>query len=126
MVILNFTHPLTAPQTAALEQLTGQRVERVIEVKTQLDPARPFVEQAHALVNAVGLTEAEWQTLPLLINLPSHNVIAALLLAELHGRMGHFPAIIRLRAVANVTPPQFEVAEIINLQAVRDRARQGR
>ena len=126
MTIINFTHPLTAPQTAALEQLTGQRVERVSEVKTQLDPAQPFGEQARALIEAIGLTEAEWQTLPLLINLPSHNVIAAVVLAELHGRMGYFPAVIRLRPIANVTPPQFEVAEIINLQAVRECARQGR
>jgi len=126
MLILNFTHPLTAPQTAALEQHTGERVERVIEVKTQLDPAQLFSEQVHTLIESIGLTEAEWQTLPLLINLPSHNVIAALALAELHGRMGYFPAVIRLRPIPNATPPQFEVAEIINLQAVRDRARQMR
>jgi hypothetical protein len=126
VILINFTHPLTASQLAALEQLVGQRVERVIEVKTQLDPAQPFAAQAQALVDSIGLTDAEWQTLPLLINLPSHNVIAALVLAELHGRMGYFPAIIRLRPVAETTPPQFEVAEIINLQAVRDRARQMR
>jgi hypothetical protein len=124
--IINFTHPLTASQTTALEQLSGQRIARVIEVKTQLDPAQPFVAQAHALVDSIGLTEDEWQTLPLLINLPSHNVIAALVLAELHGRMGYFPAILRLRPVPETTPLQFEVAEILNLQAVRERARQMR
>jgi hypothetical protein len=126
MIILNFTHLLTTSQTTALEQLSGQRIERVIEVKTQLDPSPPFSAQASALIAIIGLTEAEWQTLPLLINLPSHNVIAALVLAELHGRMGYFPAVIRLRPVAGTTPPQFEMAEIINLQAVRDRARQMR
>jgi len=45
------------------------------------------------------------------------------LLAEVHGRTGYFPTIIRLRPVAGVTPPQFEVAELLNLQAVRDAAR---
>lgn len=126
MLIINFTHPLTASQTAALEQHIGQRIERVIEVKTQLDLSQPFVAQVSALVDSIGLTDAEWQTLPLLVNLPSHNIIAALVLAELHGRMGYFPAVIRLRPVPNITPPQFEVAEILNLQAVRDRARQAR
>ncbi|MDX2043175.1 MAG: CRISPR-associated protein Csx15 [Acidobacteriota bacterium] len=124
MYIINFTHPLTAFQAVALEHLIGQHIKRVIEVKTQLDPAQLFSGQVHTLIESIGLTDAEWQTLPLLINLPSHNVIAALVLAELHGRMGYFPAVIRLRPVANATPPQFEVAEIINLQAVRDRARQ--
>jgi hypothetical protein len=126
MNLINFTHPLTVSQTAALEQLSGQHVEQVIEVKTQLNPAQSFAAQAQALVDSIGLTDAEWQTLPLLINLPSHNVIAALVLAELHGRMGYFPAIIRLRPVPETTPPEFEVTEIINLQAVRDRARQMR
>ena len=31
--------------------------------------------------------------------------------------MGYFPAIIRVRPVAGSTPPTYEVAEIINLQA---------
>lgn len=77
-------------------------------------------------MEAVGLADAEWQTLPLLINLPSHNIIAALVLVELHGRMEYFPAAIRLRPIPHATPPQFEVAEIINLQAVCDQARQTR
>jgi len=126
MTLLNFSHPLTPAQLAATEQLMGQRVERVIEVKTHLDHARPFVEQARAVVDAVGLSPQEWQSLPLLVNLPSLNVIAALVLAELHGQMGYFPAVLRLRPVPDTTPPQFEVAEIINLQAVRDAARRAR
>ena len=44
-------------------------------------------------------------------------------LAELHGRMGYFPASGRRRPLAGSLPPRFEVAEIINLQAVRDQAR---
>jgi hypothetical protein len=126
MTVLNFTHPLAASQTAALERLGDQRIERVIEVKTHFDPVHPFAEQVRALVEGIGLIEAEWQTLPLLLNLPSFSPIAALVLAELHGRMGYFPAIVRMRPVTATTPPQFEVAEIINLQAVRDRARQTR
>jgi hypothetical protein len=40
--------------------------------------------------------------------------------------MGYFPSVLRLRPVPDSNPPQFEVAEIINLQAVRDRAREHR
>jgi|SRR5579884_1702901 len=123
MVIINFSHPLTEAHLAAIEHLTGQKVERVLEVKTHFDPARPFAEQAHALVETAGLMAVEWQTQPLLINLPSLNVIAAVLLAELHGRMGYFPVVSRLRPISDSTPVQFEVAEILNLQAIRDAAR---
>jgi hypothetical protein len=126
MVIINFSHPLTEEQLAQIEALAGQKVERVIEIPTQLDPAAPFAPQVEELADKVGFSPREWQTLPILINPPSLNFIAVTLLAELHGRMGYFPTIIRLRPVANATPPRFEVAELINLQAVRDRAREQR
>jgi len=48
------------------------------------------------------------------------------LLAELHGRCGYFPPCIRLRPAQGPVPPQYEVAEVLNLQAVRDAARQKR
>jgi len=95
----------------------------VLDILTHFDLAQPFVQQVIALVDQVKLTSAEWQTLPLLINLPSLNFVAATLLAELHGRMGYFPPVLRLRSVPGSIPPRFEVAEVINLQAVRDVAR---
>jgi hypothetical protein len=123
MILLNFTHSLTDARLAAIEQLTSQPIARVIDAFAQFDNGRPFTEQAQALIDSIVLTPQEWQTAPLLVNLPGHNAIAALVLAELHGRMGYFPAVLRIRPVTDTTPPQFEIAEILNLQAVRDRAR---
>ena len=37
--------------------------------------------------------------------------------------MGYFPAVLRLRPVPGNAPPQFELAEVLNLQAMRDAAR---
>lgn len=126
MLIINFTHPLTADQQAQLETLTGDVIERVIDVPTQLDAGQPFAEQVTALVDAAGLTPTEWQTEPLLINPPGLAPAALALLAELHGRMGYFPAIIRIRPVPDSTLTRYEVAEILNLQALRENARQRR
>jgi hypothetical protein len=123
MRILNFAHPLTPEQLRQIEQLTGQAVARVVDVETHFRTDKPFVAQARALVESVGLSAQEWQTTPLLVNLPSLNVIAALVLAELHGRCGYFPPVLRLMPVPNALPPQFHVAEIVNLQAVREVAR---
>ncbi len=123
MLILNFSHPLTDAQLAQVTALADEPIIQTRDILTQLDPAQPFTQQVIALVESVGLTPPEWQTLPLLINPPSLNIIAVTLLAELHGRMGYFPAVLRLRPVAGSTPLRFEVAEIINLQAVRDVAR---
>jgi hypothetical protein len=79
-----------------------------------------------ALVDSVDLAPSDWQTQPLLVVPPSLNFIAVTLLAELHGRMGYFPPVVRLRPVAGSTPTRYEVAEIINLQQVRDEARSRR
>lgn len=126
MILLNFSHPLTANHLAQLETLTGAVVEHVIDRPAQFDLDQPFAAQVTALVDAVGLSPVEWQTLPLVINPPSLSAIAVTLLAELHGRMGYFPSVIRLRPVADSVPPSFEVVEIINLRLVRDLARKKR
>lgn len=123
MTLINFGHPLTAEHLAAIARLIGQEVARTLEVKTHFDHRRPFAEQATALVDAVGLSPEQWQTMPLVVNLPGLGVIAALVLAELHGRCGYFPAVVRLRPSPGFTPPRFEVAEVLNLQQVRDAAR---
>jgi hypothetical protein len=126
MILLNFSHPLMPEHLAQIEALAGQPVERVVDAPAQFDHVQPFEAQVEALVDEIGLTPQEWQTAPLVVNPPSLNLIAVTLLAHLHGRMGYFPTVLRLRPVAGSTPPRFEVAELLNLQAVRDAARQRR
>jgi hypothetical protein len=126
MLVLNFSHPLPPDQITRLESLAGERVERVIEVKTQVDTQADLAPQVAALADACGLTPAQWQQEHIVILPPSLNSIAVTLLAELHGRMGYFPAHIRTRPVPGAPVPAFEVAELIDLQAVRDRARLAR
>lgn len=123
MILLNFSHPLTSDHLAQIEALIGQPVARVVDLPTQFDVTQPFAPQTVALADAAGLTSEDWQTLPILVNPPSFNSIAVTLLAELHGRMGYFPPVIRLRQVTGSLPPRFEVAEILNLQAVREASR---
>ena len=123
MVLLNFGHPLTREHLDKLQEISGTEGIEVVQVKTMLDHRQPFAEQVRRLMDSIQLSPEEWQTVPLLVNLPSLNVIAALVLAEMHGRCGYFPPIIRLRPVEGSVPPRFEVAEILNLQAVRDAAR---
>lgn len=123
MILLNFSHPLPPDQLARLETLAGQPIERVIEIPTQVDTQAELVPQVVALADACGLTPAQWQQASVLVLPPALNFVAVTLLAELHGRMGYFPAHVRTRPVAGSLPPRFEVAEVINLQAVREAAR---
>jgi hypothetical protein len=126
MILLNFSHPLPPDQLARLETLTGQPIERVVEIKTQVDTQSELVPQVVALADICQLSPAEWQQASILVLPPALNFVAVTLLAELHGRMGYFPAHLRMRPVEGSLLPHFEVAEVINLQAVRDEARKRR
>jgi hypothetical protein len=126
VILLNFAHPLTEEQLAAVQRLTGRTIERTIAMPAQFDHQQPFLPQVDALLSELALTAEQWQTAAIVVNPPSLNFITALLLAELHGRMGYFPPIIRLRPVEDSLPPRYEVAEILNLQNVRDAARKKR
>jgi hypothetical protein len=123
MILLNFSHPLTEAQVAQVEALTQEKITGVERVFTQFDNDAPFMPQLHNLMANLSLSPDEWQELSILVNLPSYNFVAALLLAELHGRMGYFPPIIRLRPVKGALPPRYEVAEVLNLQETRNEAR---
>lgn len=123
MILLNFSHPLTNEQVAELENLVDRKLDRIIDIPVQFDPESQFIPQLGKLMESIPISGSDLQTQPILVNLPSLNYIAALLLAELHGRMGYFPPILRIRPVNEGGLIRYEVAEIINLQAVRDSAR---
>lgn len=122
LILINFSHPFSEAQVDAIEAITGITVEEVIHRPAQFDPELPFAAQARNLVNGMLMPD-EWQTALIVVNPPAMSSIACVVLAELHGRMGYFPPIVRMRRVENILPPTFEVAEIINLQGVRDDAR---
>jgi len=123
MIIINFSHPLTQDNLRQIEAITKYKVSQVINIHTQLDPALEFAPQVRALISDARIDPVLLQTAPVIVNLPSLAAIAALVMAELHGRMGYFPAILRLRLIEGAVPPRFEVAELIDLQAARDAAR---
>lgn len=126
MILLNFSHPLTPEHLETIEALTRNPVAQVVDLSIHFDHSQPFQPQLHKVLEVVTLSPQEWQTAGILVNLPSFNYIAAMTLAELHGRMGYFPPILRLRPVEGAIPPRFEVAEVVNLQSLRDSARKER
>lgn len=126
MLVINFSHPLASHQREQLECLCGQAIDRIIDVRVQFRHEEPFATQAVAVLDSVELEGDEWQARPLVVVPPALSPIACACLAELHGRIGHFPPIVRLRPRPDVTPLVFDVAEVINLQHLRERARERR
>ena len=126
VLVVNFSHPLTDEQKEQVRLLMGARIDEVISVPVQFSHEKDFHTQAVRYVDQVGLTSHQWQTRDILIILPGFSPAAAAILAELHGRMGHFPNILRLRPSHAQAGTQYEVAEIMNLQSIRDQARSRR
>lgn len=124
-ILLNYAHPLTAEQMVQTTALLGAE-PTVRVIPTHADRRRPLAEIAQELATAAGLSAAEWQTVPLLLNPPGLAPLATALLAEIHGRCGYFPPVLHIRPVEGSVPPRYEVAEIVDLQALRDVARQRR
>jgi hypothetical protein len=121
LLLLNFAHPLTEAQLERIAALASTRIEalEVRAIHTRFDAAQPFGAQATALAESIGLSAQAWQTQPMLVNLPGHSAIAAALLAEIEGRRGHLPDVVRLRPIEGAMPAAFEVAELIALYAQR-------
>lgn len=126
MIVLNFAHPMTSRQKEQIEELTRQSIDAIHDIPVQFDDQQPFEPQFEQLIARLPVAADALQTEAVLVNLPSLNFIAALLLAELHGRMGYFPPVVRLRPMPGVLPPQFEIVEVLDLQAVRNQARKKR
>jgi hypothetical protein len=125
MLLLNFTHPLTDAQHAQIEALAGSPIEEVRTIRVQIRQEEALEPQIAAIIESVGLSSIEWQTRPLLINPPGYAPAAFVLLAELHGRIGHFPSLVRLRPKSGPVTT-YEVAELLSLQEVREAARERR
>lgn len=120
ITLLNFSHPLSDVALCEIGEQMGETHIQNIPVNLVL--SEPMEPQVAAIVAATGLTSDEWQTQPICIIPPGMSPAAGILLAILHGLMGHFPSQVRLVQ----RDGSFHLAEALDLQEVRNRARQER
>lgn len=125
VIIMNFSHPLTERHQLGIAALIQRPITRVIDVMNQLDLERDIEDQVHRMLDASGLTPSEWQTAPLLINPPALTASAVVTIAMIAGRSGYLPSVLVWQRT-DQTPPTYQPAHVINLQAVRDWSRRSR
>jgi len=124
MKIINFSHPLTPEQVAQIADLLNVPADQiqVITVPVNLDLEADLAPQITDLMDRVGLTGQEWQTTPFVVNPPGLAVAAAMVIAEISGRAGYLPLIVRLTREG----VGWTVREVIDLQGIRNAARAAR
>lgn len=119
-IVINLsTRPLTDVQINQIEQETY--IEEIIEIPVRFDDTKDYAPQLDALIKEIGLSLEEWEQKSILILPPGLSAATGVLLAKLHGLMGHFPKLLRLRP----TPEDasiYEVGEILKLQDMRNEA----
>lgn len=125
VTLLNFTHTFQDRQIRQLEMKVDCFIEHVWpDCKVDFDINLDFESQARKLVDDLGYTSEEWQDVgSFIVCLPGFSEVAAVLLAELHGRMGQFPTIVRRCKDDQSELGEYMIKEIIPLSMVRDRAR---
>jgi hypothetical protein len=121
MYLINFSHPLSAMALAEISEHFGDFESVVVPVN--LDLAESFERQAQEVLLRTGFTPDQWATERIIINLPGMSPFAGVLLAQIHALSGHFPEIVRFLQDEDKS---FHLAEPIDLQDVRNRARPSR
>jgi hypothetical protein len=102
----------------------GYFIEELIEQPTHF-ANEPIIPQIDALLIQIGLTIEEWNTKRIVLLPPGLAAPSVTLMARIHGLCGHFPDVIWVqRAVDHAAT--FRIGEYIELQSLRDEARQTR
>lgn len=121
VVLLNFGRQIETEQQKSVEKLIGMAVDETINLPHQLDDTQPHAPQLFKLLAQAGLTEDEWTSLPIVLNVHPFAPDAAALIACIHGLRGNFPAVVRM--ARNPETEKFEAVEILRLQSLRNDAR---
>jgi hypothetical protein len=120
MILINFGAAFRPLQIAQAEALLHEPITRVIDLSIKVDPDQEMLPQFKKSMAKLKLNDTDLCAEPVVINLPNQNYLAVMVLAELHGRMGYFPPILRARMKSSGLLPYYEVAEVIDLQAMED------
>jgi hypothetical protein len=121
-ILLNFGHPLDETQVEQAKRIIGASIDEIIDVPGQLVDNQPYLPQVERLIQQVGFTPEEWQSLPLVVNVHPFAPAASAVLAWLHGLRGYFPDILRM--ARNEQTGHFDVVEVLPLQSIRNQIRQ--
>jgi len=117
MVLLNFAHSLTEEDVSGIAALAGRTPKSVVHIAPEFVGSLPLVPQVRRVVDEVGFSQKEWQNTSLLVCLPLDPAAAAIFVAEIAGRHGRTPTIVRF--VQDAQKGRLVPFELVSLHQVR-------
>jgi hypothetical protein len=128
MIFITFSHHVREEtHKESIEAFVGQAISAFIDISdVHFDASLPFQPQVEALMARVDfplIERALAQGEGALVYLPSLHYIAALIVTAYHGRMGHFPSILRSRPLLKDNMTTYVFDEVIDLNLVRENFR---
>jgi hypothetical protein len=120
MILINFGASFKPLQISQAEAFLHEPITRIINLPFNVDSDQEVLRQFKNNMGRLKLSKADLLAEPVVVNLPQQNYLSVMALAELHARMGYFPPIIRTRMKSSGILPYYEVAEVIDLQAIED------
>jgi len=124
VIVINFSgHPLTTIQQKQLRDRFGFHIEELIELPVHFDTQEDLKPQVKKWIEEVGLAPEEWSEENIILILSGLAPVAAAILATIHGLRGGFPRIMVIYQAPN-DRTQYEVAQVVDLQALRDMGRE--
>lgn len=121
-IIINFSHPFIESKEE-LGDVLGCRFKEIIEIEAKFDLERDLEPQVDELMEKIRLTPKEWQSPFIIVGVPHYPPATAIFIANFHGRSGHFPTIIYRPPEKKGGVTSYPVKGVIDLQAIRDKAR---
>jgi hypothetical protein len=127
--ILNFGHPLADRVLTLLAPSRQVRVSLQLDMDNESTPPQVVRAVSKALQEAKASGAVLDGTEPVAVVLPGVTEAAAIVLAELHGRLGTFPQVLALRRREDRTYGLFQNSVrfgVVDLERLRQEARERR
>lgn len=114
MIVLSFAQRLNSMQFAQIEALMGGTVTTQICFPAQFRDSQSYSDQIKAFQARLKLSPEEIRTEKFVVNLPSQNIDALLVMIALNELLGYFPSVMRIHPSQFSIPLRNDVIEVID------------
>jgi hypothetical protein len=117
MLLLNFGSKIGQIEIEQINALSHDKITEWVYLPVDPYNQAPFQQQLSGLYKKAKLTNEDFMKQTLVLNLPASALNAAIILADIHGRTGKFPLVIRLRPAMFGIRVRSDVVDLLDLNS---------